>query len=246
MDAGGRLRRDVHVAARHHDRECRAAEGRSDDLHGSFLRHPVGDRRLRADTRVAAADGRDARRPVRAAAAVRDRPAAVRGASLLCGAVAECAVPEPGARGGRGSGARSCSPPRWRCWPRSSTAASAAPHWDLGRDDRRRRRDRPALGGILTEGFGWESIFYINVPIGIVAAFLTMTKVAESRNPQASRIDWIGTVTFTGGAVPARPRPDPWQRGGLGECADRWSVRRLRGAAGRIRGRRARPETADV
>ena len=55
----------------------------------------------------------------------------------------------------------------------------------------------PLLGGILTEGFGWSSIFYINVPIGIVAAFLTMTKVAESRNPQASRIDWIGTVTFT-------------------------------------------------
>ncbi len=55
----------------------------------------------------------------------------------------------------------------------------------------------PLLGGALTEGLGWSSIFYINVPIGIAAAALTMTKVAESRNPEGRRIDWIGTVTFT-------------------------------------------------
>ena len=55
----------------------------------------------------------------------------------------------------------------------------------------------PLLGGALTEGFGWQSIFLINVPIGIVAAALTMTKVAESRNPEGKRIDWVGTVTFT-------------------------------------------------
>src|SRR5205807_4026684 len=34
----------------------------------------------------------------------------------------------------------------------------------------------PLLGGALTQGFGWSSIFYINVPIGIVAAILTMTE----------------------------------------------------------------------
>jgi len=56
----------------------------------------------------------------------------------------------------------------------------------------------PLLGGALTEGFGWSSIFYINVPVGIVAAILTVTKLAESRDPAQSRIDWIGTVTFTG------------------------------------------------
>ncbi len=56
----------------------------------------------------------------------------------------------------------------------------------------------PLLGGALTEGFGWSSIFYINVPIGIATAALTVAKVAESRNPNARRIDWIGTITFTG------------------------------------------------
>jgi EmrB/QacA subfamily drug resistance transporter len=55
----------------------------------------------------------------------------------------------------------------------------------------------PLLGGALTEGLGWSSIFYINVPIGIAAAYLTVTKVAESRDPEGKRIDWFGTVTFT-------------------------------------------------
>src|SRR5437764_6255940 len=55
----------------------------------------------------------------------------------------------------------------------------------------------PLLGGALTEGFGWSSIFYINVPIGVAAAILTMTKLSESRNPEDKKVDWIGTVTFT-------------------------------------------------
>jgi EmrB/QacA subfamily drug resistance transporter len=55
----------------------------------------------------------------------------------------------------------------------------------------------PLLGGALTEGLGWSSIFYINVPVGIVAVALTLAQVAESRNPKGTRIDWIGTVTFT-------------------------------------------------
>jgi EmrB/QacA subfamily drug resistance transporter len=55
----------------------------------------------------------------------------------------------------------------------------------------------PLLGGFLTEDFGWSSIFYINVPIGIAGVVLAQAKLAESRNPEARRIDWIGTVTFT-------------------------------------------------
>ncbi len=55
----------------------------------------------------------------------------------------------------------------------------------------------PLLGGVLTQAFGWPSIFLINVPIGIAAAALTLAKVAESRNPEGTRVDWIGTTTFT-------------------------------------------------
>jgi EmrB/QacA subfamily drug resistance transporter len=55
----------------------------------------------------------------------------------------------------------------------------------------------PLLGGVLTQAFGWSSIFYINVPVGVAAAVLTVAKVKESRNPEGARIDWLGTVTFT-------------------------------------------------
>src|SRR5947209_6096 len=55
----------------------------------------------------------------------------------------------------------------------------------------------PLLGGFLTQDLGWQSIFYINVPVGIAAIALTLAKVNESRNPEGTRVDWFGTVTFT-------------------------------------------------
>jgi EmrB/QacA subfamily drug resistance transporter len=56
----------------------------------------------------------------------------------------------------------------------------------------------PLLGGIITSGIGWEWIFFVNVPIGIVAVFVTLTKVSESSDPGATRVDWAGLVTFSG------------------------------------------------
>ena len=55
----------------------------------------------------------------------------------------------------------------------------------------------PLLGGVLTSGLSWRYIFFVNVPIGIAAVAITMTRVAESRAPQASRPDWPGFVVFT-------------------------------------------------
>ncbi len=55
----------------------------------------------------------------------------------------------------------------------------------------------PLLGGGLTEAFGWQSIFLINVPVGIGAVLMTVAKVAESKDPRGKRVDWIGTMTFT-------------------------------------------------
>jgi EmrB/QacA subfamily drug resistance transporter len=55
----------------------------------------------------------------------------------------------------------------------------------------------PLVGGALTSGFGWEWIFFVNVPIGIVAIFATLRFVHESSDPEAGRIDWLGVVTFS-------------------------------------------------
>src|SRR5258708_7670931 len=55
----------------------------------------------------------------------------------------------------------------------------------------------PVVGGLITSGIGWEWIFFVNVPIGIGAVFLTLSQVQESRDPDARGIDWIGFVTFS-------------------------------------------------
>src|SRR5215208_6257833 len=55
----------------------------------------------------------------------------------------------------------------------------------------------PLIGGALTDSLGWESIFYLNVPIGLAAIGITYTKLRESRDPNATRIDWGGVATFS-------------------------------------------------
>jgi EmrB/QacA subfamily drug resistance transporter len=55
----------------------------------------------------------------------------------------------------------------------------------------------PLVGGVLVESFGWESIFFVNVPIGIGAIALTLARVEESRDLSQSGVDWAGTVTFS-------------------------------------------------
>lgn len=41
----------------------------------------------------------------------------------------------------------------------------------------------PVIGGLLVQSVGWRSIFWINVPIGALALFLTLRYVPESRAP---------------------------------------------------------------
>jgi EmrB/QacA subfamily drug resistance transporter len=55
----------------------------------------------------------------------------------------------------------------------------------------------PLVGGALTDGLGWESIFYLNVPIGVAAIAVTYLKLRESRDPNATRVDWPGVATFS-------------------------------------------------
>ncbi len=56
----------------------------------------------------------------------------------------------------------------------------------------------PVLGGLITSGIGWEWIFFVNVPIGVIAVFIALTRVEDSRDPNATGVDWPGLVTFSG------------------------------------------------
>jgi EmrB/QacA subfamily drug resistance transporter len=52
----------------------------------------------------------------------------------------------------------------------------------------------PALGGFMVDGWGWQSIFYINVPIGVIASVITLLVVAESKSPKGRNLDIPGQV----------------------------------------------------
>src|SRR3954452_12734175 len=55
----------------------------------------------------------------------------------------------------------------------------------------------PVLGGALTSDLSWRWIFYVNVPIGVIAMAITLLRVEESRNPSGGRPDWTAFATFS-------------------------------------------------
>lgn len=55
------------------------------------------------------------------------------------------------------------------------------------------------LGGILTVALGWQSIFWINLPIGAFATFWAYRKLRELGTVHHERIDLPGNVLFAGG-----------------------------------------------
>jgi EmrB/QacA subfamily drug resistance transporter len=57
----------------------------------------------------------------------------------------------------------------------------------------------PLLGGFLVEHVDWSAVFWINVPIGVLAAGATLWFVQESKDPTARSFDIVGTVLVTAG-----------------------------------------------
>src|SRR6476469_7167335 len=53
----------------------------------------------------------------------------------------------------------------------------------------------PPLGGYIVDNFSWPYIFYINIPVGIIAALLTLQYVRSTRYAEKrpiNQVDWLG------------------------------------------------------
>jgi EmrB/QacA subfamily drug resistance transporter len=58
----------------------------------------------------------------------------------------------------------------------------------------------PVVGGAVTQGLAWQWVFWINVPIGLVAIPLVLSRIPESFGPRA-RLDWPGLGSVTVAAL---------------------------------------------
>jgi EmrB/QacA subfamily drug resistance transporter len=54
----------------------------------------------------------------------------------------------------------------------------------------------PLVGGALTSALSWQAVFYINLPLGILAIAGSVAWLRESNDPAARRLDWPGQATL--------------------------------------------------
>ncbi|RQR52575.1 MFS transporter [Burkholderia sp. Bp9126] len=55
----------------------------------------------------------------------------------------------------------------------------------------------PSLGGVLTQSFGWRSVFYVNLPVGILSLLFVWRYLPHLRHvehDQKMRLDWPGAI----------------------------------------------------
>lgn len=55
----------------------------------------------------------------------------------------------------------------------------------------------PLLGGPLIDNFGWRSVFFVNLPIGIIGTLMALRFINESRSETKTKyFDWWGATTL--------------------------------------------------
>src|SRR5438552_285107 len=59
----------------------------------------------------------------------------------------------------------------------------------------------PALGGLIVDHFSWRWVFYINIPFGLLSAFLLIIYFREKVERKKVVLDYIGTLTLSGGVI---------------------------------------------
>ncbi|MEW6187512.1 MAG: MFS transporter [Thermodesulfobacteriota bacterium] len=78
-------------------------------------------------------------------------------------------------------------PPAERGWAIGVTTATVYTGLSLG----------PFLGGFLTQHLGWRSLFYFNIPFGLVVIFLVFWKLrGEWAEAAGEKVDWTGSLLY--------------------------------------------------
>ncbi len=74
----------------------------------------------------------------------------------------------------------------------------------------------PTIGGYITEHFSWPWIFYVNIPVGVIAAFCVSVFVKESpKYGQGKPIDWWGILFLAVGVGSLQVVLEKGEVGGL-------------------------------
>ncbi len=60
----------------------------------------------------------------------------------------------------------------------------------------------PFLGGLLTDQFSWHWIFYVHLPLGILALAFVLLKMPALKSGLRAPIDWVGTILLVVSVVP--------------------------------------------
>lgn len=55
----------------------------------------------------------------------------------------------------------------------------------------------PAVGGFITEHLDWHWVFFVNLPLGIIAASILAFSLQEKRGERAPAIDWMGAAVLS-------------------------------------------------
>ncbi len=59
----------------------------------------------------------------------------------------------------------------------------------------------PIVGAALVEHLGWPSVFWINIPLGVIAVIMLALMLHESVEVRKVRIDYLGSILMTGGTT---------------------------------------------
>ncbi len=59
----------------------------------------------------------------------------------------------------------------------------------------------PVVGGVLIEGFGWRSIFLVNLPVGVIGTILAIRNVPNVPPAKGQRMDFLGAAILSAGLL---------------------------------------------